>query len=216
MVRRALFLVVVAGCATARQEPHEHDDDGGVDAATQTPADAPRTTPADAPTSVTCTPFTGMLATYSFTGASGSQAQTAASSTATGVVADPITRSPGLTAVSGATSINSSNWPIAAQLDATKYYTLKITPPAGCKLSMTTASIDARASSTGPGMASLATSADGFAAATALSTATPSAPSVAVTNASGAVEIRIYGYAATATGGTLRLQNTVTISGSLQ
>jgi hypothetical protein len=30
------------------------------------------------------------------------------------------------------------------------------------------------------------------------------------------VEIRIYGYAATATGGTLRLQNTVTISGSLQ
>lgn len=214
MVRRALFLVVVAGCATARQEPHDHDD-GGVDAATQ-PADAPRTTPADAPASVTCAPFTGVLATYSFTGATGSQAQTAASSTATGVVADPITRSPGLTAVSGATSINASNWPIAAQLDATKYYTLTITPPAGCKLSMTTASIDARASSTGPGMASLATSADGFAAAAALSTAAPSAPSVAVTNASGAVEIRIYGYAATATGGTLRLQNTVTISGSLQ
>jgi hypothetical protein len=209
--RRVLVVILFVGCATAHQE--SHDDE--IDAAVQTPVDAPRAT-ADAAAPTNACAFSGVLATYSFTGATGTQAQTPATTTATGMIAGPITRAATLTAVSGATSINSSNWPIVAQLDTTKYYAFTLTPPAGCKLSLTSAAIDAKASSTGPMMASLATSSDSYAAKVALATSAPSAPALAIADATTAVEIRIYGYGATSTGGTFRLQNTVTVTGSLK
>jgi hypothetical protein len=39
---------------------------------------------------------------------------------------------------------------------------------------------------------------------------------VSVTSASGQVEIRIYGYSATGASGTMRVQGTFSVSGSLQ
>lgn len=221
MLRRTLLLILFVGCATARQESHG-EQDGNIDASVEPTADANRTMPSDAAgadsgASGTCAnAFTGVLATYSFTGATGNQAQTPATSTATGIVATAITRAPTLTAVSGQTSINSSNWSIAAQLDTAKYYTFSISSPAGCTLSLTSAAIDAKASGTGPAMASVATSSDSYGAVAALSTTGPSSPALAVMDASGAVEIRIYGYAATSTGGTFRIQNTLTVSGSVK
>ena len=157
-----------------------------------------------------------MLATYSFASAAGNQASTAASSTATGVTAAPITRAATLTAVSGANSINSSNWATSATLDPTKYYTFSITPPNGCTMILTSAAIDAKASGTGPASAAIATSGDTFMATSSVSTSAPSTPALTVVGANGSSEIRIYGYAASATGGTMRLQTTLTISGSLQ
>jgi hypothetical protein len=218
MFRLAALLLLASACASAHERPPASDAAGGGsdaahgDAAVQ-PSDAKA---ADAPPSGSCAnPFTGVLATYSFTGAAGNQASTAASATATGMTAGPISRSAGLTAVSGATSINSSGWPLTTTLDPAKYYTLSITPPAGCTLSLTSAAIDAKASGTGPAAGSVATSADNFTAAVTISTAAPSTPALSVSNATGAVEIRIYGYSATAAAGTLRIQNTLTISGSL-
>jgi hypothetical protein len=222
MLCRVLVVTVFASaCATARYEPQA--DDGTHDAAVQGGADAAHqtgdasTASADASSTGTCaSAMTGVLATYSFSGATGTQASTAASSTTAGMVAGSITRSATLTAVTGATSINSSNWPLTPQLDATKYYTLTLTPPSGCKLSLTSATIDTKASSTGPAMASVATNADAYAATVALATSGPSSPALAVVDATGAVEIRFYGYAATSTAGTFRLQNTLTVSGSLK
>jgi hypothetical protein len=43
-----------------------------------------------------------------------------------------------------------------------------------------------------------------------------STPTLVVSHASGTVELRIYGYAATGTSGTMRVENAFTVSGSLQ
>ena len=215
MSRRVLLLTSLLGCATARQES-AGEQDADIDAAMQAMPDAAKPPVDGAPAGTCANAFTGVLATYSFMGATGNQAQSPVTSTATGMIAGAITRSTGLTAVSGATSINSSNWPLTAQLDATKYYTLTITPPTGCTLSLTSAAIDGRASGTGPAMAAVATSADSFAATAAVSVTAASTPALSVMNATGAIEIRVYGYAATATGGTFRLQNALTVTGSLK
>ena len=37
-----------------------------------------------------------------------------------------------------------------------------------------------------------------------------------VTGATTAIEVRVYGYNATGTGGTMRIENTMTVSGSLK
>ena len=104
----------------------------------------------------------------------------------------------------------------AATLDVTKYYTFSITPPSGCAMTLTSAAVDAKSSGTGPTMAAIATSADTYTATAAVSTTAASTPALTVVGATGAIEIRIYGYAASATGGTMRLQTTLSVSGSLQ
>lgn len=202
-------LVLLVGCAQAGESM-----DGMIDAPPMqiTPDARP-----DGMMSGGCaSPFSGTLASWAFTGEPGNQAQTAFTSKATGVTAGAVTRSAGLTAVIGAGSINASGWPMAAQLDPTKYYTVTIAPPAGCTLSITTAFVDARASGTGPTMAAVATSADSYAQTSSVSTTAGTAASVAVANASSTVEVRIYGYAASAAGGTMRLQNQLSFMGSIQ
>jgi hypothetical protein len=160
--------------------------------------------------------FTGVLATWSFTNESGNQTSTAASSAATGVTATAVQRSAGLTPVTGSSSINSSGWPTVATLDATKYYTFSVTPPASCMLAITTLAIDAKASGTGPAMASAATSADAFTQTTALSTSAPGTITLNTNPTTNTVEVRVYGYDASGAMGTLRLQTALTLSGSLQ
>jgi hypothetical protein len=209
-----LFATIFCGaCALGGPGPRTGTPD-----ADETPTvDAPRViSMPDAPPSSACTQaFTGVLATWTLTGQAGSQASTAAASSASGVTAGALSRSAGLTAVSGTGSINSSGWPTASAPDTSKYYTLKITPPAGCNLALSSAAIDVAHSSTGPAMGSIATSADNFVQQLSISTSTASTPSLVVSGGTATLEIRIYGYLASSTSGTMRIQNTFSLTGSL-
>ena len=165
----------------------------------------------------TCTmAFTGVLATWSMVGEPGSQSQTAAFSSAPGVVATSIVRAAPLIVADGIGSINASNWSTDPSPDLTKYFTISIDPAAGCALVVTSVDVDAKSSTTGPLSASLATSVDAFAATSPVSTAMPTTVTTMVTDKTGALEIRIYGYSAAAMTGTLRVQNKLTVSGALQ
>jgi hypothetical protein len=218
----AQFVFGVAACASGGLNGGGGDAPGGGDGPVfhdapqqfDGPADSAQR---DAPAGSCADAFTGVLATWDFTTAPGSQAGNPAKSMATGVTAGMFTRSPaGLTATSGLNSINSSAWPTAAALDATKYYTVTITPPSGCTLSLTSMAIDAKSSGTGPASAVLATSVDQFAATSPIVTSAPSTPTLAISGSAGAVELRFYGYSATSASGTLRVQNTFSVTGSLQ
>lgn len=187
-----------------------NDDEGEL-------ADAPRTssTP-DAPPASSCAQaFTGVLATWTLTGQAGNQASTPASATAPGVTAAALTRSAGLTAVSGADSINASGWPTANMADLTKYYSFAVTPPAGCSLAISSVSIDLARSGTGPALGALATSSDNYAQQILVSTNTASTPSLVASGGTMQLQIRIYGYMASSAAGTLRLENTLSLTGSL-
>ena len=215
-----LGLTALAACATASSSQQQGTADappGHSDGPSGGDGLPPHIDAAiDAPPGSCATPFTGALATWSFTGESGSQAQTAATAMATGVTAGPVSRSSALTVASGVGSINSSGWSTAATLDSTKYYTFSVTPPSGCLMDLTHLSTDLKSSGTGPAKIDVATSADSFAA---TSSATPNAvstPTLTVTGTTATIEIRVYGYMASATSGTLRIQNTLSITGALR
>ena len=195
-----------------RPDASDIDANGTIDA--NTTADA-NTTP-DAPTTGCAHPTSGVLVTFDFTGTTGSQTSTQPKSTATGILGGPISRSAGLTAVAGAGSINSSGWPTTTTLDATKYYTFTITPDPTCVMDLTSMSIDTKASNTGPASAAVATSADNFAGDTTFTPSSVANVTLSVTGANAAIEVRVYGYHASSTSGTFRVQNTFTISGALR
>ena len=221
---RALLLIAISGCASATpteqrglpaDAPHaDPDPDAGEAADAGDLHDAH--VAIDAPAQVTCaTPASGVIATWSFAAENGSQASTPVASASTGVVAGAIARSAGLTAVSGSSSINSSGWPTGA-LDTSRYYTLTITPPAGCTLDLTSVAIDAKASGTGPSAGAVATSADTFAQSAAITTTAPATATLGVTGQTHAIELRVYGFMASSAMGTFRLQNTLALSGSIR
>jgi hypothetical protein len=207
-----LLLPCLGACALGGPDPRRGTSD-----ARETSIDAPGVvTMPDAPPPSGCAQaFTGVLATWSLTGQAGNQASTAAASSATGVTAGVLTRSAVLTAFSGANSINASGWPTASAPEASKYFTVTITPPAGCNLALSSSAIDVAHSSTGPAMGTIATSADNFAQQLAVSTSTASMPSLVVSSFTAQLEIRIYGYFASSTSGTMRIQNTFSLTGSL-
>ncbi len=226
---RSIFVVVMcAGCewgggagVTGRALP---------DASSSLPPDAPHSIGKDAAidaagsgsgTSTCSQPMaSGVLATWAFAGQAGNQATTAAASMAPGSTAGDIGRSSDLVAASGADSINASGWPTAATLDTTKgYFTFTITPPTDCSVSLTQASVQAKESGTGPSTVVAATSADAFAQTSALTVTTvdsTSTPTLSVNDATGSVEVRIFGYGAGSTSGTLRIVGTLTLTGSFQ
>jgi hypothetical protein len=211
-MRWTLVLLSLAACARGRSD--EPVVDGAVTDAPNQGGDA---RPIDAPSSGTCAQaFTGTLATWSFAGQAGNQTSTPATSQATGVTAGPVTRAAALTANPGANSINSTNWPLTATRDATKYYAFTIAPPAGCTLSITGVNIDALSSGTGPASAQISTSADNYVAASSVSTSTAGLVAATVTDASAMVEVRVFGYAATAAGGTMRIQGALSVDGQLE
>jgi hypothetical protein len=213
-VRTHLLLsFTLAACARGT-----HEQPALVDAATDTQVlvDGPAEM-IDAPmhTSTCAMPFTGSLAKWDFTGQPGNQASTPATMNAPGVTAGAVSRAAGLTLVSGTNSINSANWSTAATMDATKYYTFTIAPPAGCMAELTKVTINSSASGTGPTMVSLGTSVDAYA--TTKPVTLGAAFDVAVTaSASQMIELRIYGWAASGTGGTLRVQGTLSVDGELR
>ncbi len=159
--------------------------------------------------------FTGVLASWDFTGESGDQTSTAAKTTATGVTALAVTRASGLTPQSAQNSMSSSGWPTGSAIDKTKYYTVAITPPSGCTIALSQATVSMASSGTGPAKAAIGTSADAFAATTALSVNGTAMPNVTASS-SVQLEVRVFGYNASAANGTMRLQTTLSISGSIQ
>ena len=209
MISRVVF-VGLAACATAI--PPANSADGGTNADAVLDAARVSNTHDAAPTSG-CS-FTGELASWQLTGQSGSETSVAATTMASGVTAGALTRTAALTGTAGSGSINGSNWPTASALDATKYYSFSIEPPTGCSIVLSSISIDAKASTTGPATAVIGTSADNYATTTPVSTSAPSSPSVSVTSA-GSLELRVFGYSATASSGTLRVQNTLTVTGQI-
>jgi hypothetical protein len=160
--------------------------------------------------------FAGALVTFDLSSQTGSETSAAATSSATGVTGGALSRAAALTAESGSGSINSSGWGTTTSADATKYYTFTVTPASGCTVALTTLALDVKASSTGPASGNVATSADSFGvhSTTFAGTATPSV-SLGVSSTS-AIEIRVYGFGASSSSGTFRVENTLTLSGSIQ
>jgi hypothetical protein len=210
MRRLCLVTMFALGCASAGEETTPADAAQKRDAA----IDATEPNGSNGSNSSDPCASSGALATYAFAGETGSQTQTVATTTATGVTAGPLTRAATLTATSGANSMNSTNWPTAAQVDPTKFYAFTITPPSSCGMTISTIALDVKSSGTGPATGALATSSDSFATFKTVSTGAPSTATVDVTS-SAMVEVRVYGYAATSAGGTMRMQSTLTINGAL-
>ncbi len=160
--------------------------------------------------------FSGALVTFDFTGQAGSEASVTATTTAPGITGGVLARAAGLSAVSGANSINSSGWSTAAMADQTLYYTFSVTPAAGCTLSLASLAIQTTASGTGPAHFDVGTSVDNY---TALSTAYGGTSTDTVTlsaTAAGAITIHVFGYAATGSSGTMRVEGTLSLTGSIE
>lgn len=160
-------------------------------------------------------PFNGTLATWDFANEPGNQAQTAAKSSAPGVTAGAISRANSLTANVGGSSINASGWPTGS-IDANRYYTLTIKPPAGCALDVTQVKIDTKTSATGPADGAIGTSDDKFATAVKFTPSSVATVGMSVKGSNTTVEIRIYGYTAGSAAGTMRVQNQLSVVGALK
>ena len=157
----------------------------------------------------------GVLATFDFNGEPGDQSATAVKTSATGITAGEVKRASGLTGVSGSDSMNSSGWSTSSSVDTSKYYTFTITPDSACTLDVTSIAIDTQKSGTGPAKGSVATSKDSFGLKTAFTPGSASNVTTSISGATGALEIRVYGYNASSGSGTFRVQNSLTVSGSL-
>ena len=158
----------------------------------------------------------GELALWDLTGQPGTQTSTAAATTLAGVTAQPLTRSPSLMPSPGTDCISASNWPTGGQPDAASYFTLSLAAPSGCALSLTSIQLDVKSSSTGPTSAVLATSEDGFTQQVPISTTAPGQISLSLTATSGMIELRVSGFAASASTGTMRIENELAIMGTVQ
>ena len=157
----------------------------------------------------------GGLVTFDLSAQPGNEVSAPAMS-ATGLTSGALSRAAALTPELGSGSINSTGWTTSATADASDYYTFTVTPGAGCSITLTSIAIDAKASSTGPSKGDVATSADAFATHSA-SFAGTSTPTVTLTGVggTGAIELRVYGYGAKDPTGTFRIENTLTLSGSI-
>jgi hypothetical protein len=160
--------------------------------------------------------FSGALLTFDLAGQPGNEPSVPATSAAAGVSAGSLSRSTALIAAAGSASINASNWPATGRADPGQYYAFTVTPSAGCALTLASLSIDVRASTTGPSAGDVATSVDGFAHHFGPFGGTTTANvAIPVVGGSGPIEVRIYGFGSSSTAGTMRLQNTLRVSGAL-
>jgi hypothetical protein len=196
--------------------PSPPDADAGAPDTARRPdtAPPPDTGPPDTGSTCATAGFSGALVKFDLSSQPGSETSAAATSTATGVTATALSRSAGLTATTGSGSMNSSNWP--SIVDATRYYHFSIAPPAGCTVALTTLAVDFSASGSGPTTADVATSMDNFAAHKGSMSASGSGSiSLAGVGGTAVIEVRVYGYGASSAAGTFRIQNTLTLSGTL-
>ena len=160
--------------------------------------------------------YSGVLVTFDLSGQPGSEPSVPPASTAAGVTSGALARAAALTAAGGTGSINASGWATSISADPNKYYTFSVAPASGCTFTLASLSIDVSASAAGPGAGDVATSADGFAQHAGAFAGTSSGQvAVAAGRSAGPLEIRIYGYAASGSAGTLRIRNTISLSGSI-
>ena len=155
------------------------------------------------------------LLTFDLSSLSGITTSVMPTTTVAGVTGGALSRSAALTAVSASGGFNSSGWGSGSSADATKYDTFTVIPAAGCTVMLSSVALDVSASGSGPTNGDVATSANAFATHSTAFAGT-STPTVTLTaSGTGAVEVRIYGYGATSSGGTMRIQNTLTLTGSV-
>ena len=81
---------------------------------------------------------------------------------------------------------------------------------------MTSVAIDAKSSGTGPSTAEIATSADQFAQNATISTSSPTTVPIAMSAVSGTLEVRVFGFGATGASGTMRVQGSLTVTGTIE
>ena len=159
--------------------------------------------------------FSGELVRFDLATASGAQADLAPASTATTLGATVLRRG-GVTTVSTNQAMNASDWPTGA-VDLGKHFTFTVTPPAGCVLTVTSLSVDLKASSTGPKAAAVGSSVDGFGARVSvpITSAQVVVPLPGILHVASALELRVFGSAADASSGTLRLEGTLSVTGTV-
>jgi hypothetical protein len=174
---------------------------------------ARNTTPPTATIPVCATPLgSGAYATYDFTGSPGTQNSTAVTTVLPGVTATDVSRSAMLTPTAAVDAISSSDWS-SGPLDPARYYTFTITPMGLCTLRLQSLLINVASNATGPKHVAFATSVDKFAKPVIV------APGYWVITLPAAalapIEVRVYGYDAQLPTGTMRIQNTLTVTGAL-
>jgi hypothetical protein len=160
--------------------------------------------------------FSGTLVTFDLSSEPGNEATAPVTSTATGVTSSALGRAAAINPVNGNGSINGDNWGTGASADPTRYYTFTVTPASGCTLDVTSLTYDVRASSTGPANGDVATSVDSFGTHSAAFAGTSTGTASLGATSSGAIEIRVFGFGATSSAGTFRIENTLSLGGNLQ
>ena len=165
----------------------------------------------------------GTLGNFATTGLSGVSVSIAASNVAPNATFSNLTRGSGLTATSVTNAFNSSGWTTAASPDANDYYEFTITPHTAHQFSASELRIGLQRSSTGPPNVVLRTSLDAFTSNIGPIITPPIAPVAVATfvfdltgvaglqNSSTPVTLRLYGYGASSSAGTLRIERVTTV-----
>jgi hypothetical protein len=160
--------------------------------------------------------FSGTLVTFDLSSEPGNEATAPVTSTATGVTSSALGRAAAINPVNGNGSINGDNWGTGSSADPTRYYTFTVTPASGCTLDVTSLTYDVKASGTGPANGNVATSVDSFGTHSAAFAGTSTGTASLGATSSGAIEIRVFGFGATSSAGTFRIENTLSLGGNLQ
>ena len=163
------------------------------------------------------------IAQWNFDASTAVPTTTAANTTVTNVVyGSGITGTPAYFGGNPSTgkAISNTGWNVTA-IDLTKYLEVSITPSAGFSFNLTNFKFDGLRSSSGATNWAVRSSVDNFSTdimigttGTSFSTNTISLTSSSYQNLSNIVKVRIYGYGATASTGTFRVDN-ITFSGSI-
>lgn len=158
----------------------------------------------------------GLLVTYSFTGAAGSEATLPPDADPANGDASVISRGTGLTPSGAGNTFSSSAWTTETSRDANDYYEFTLTPNNGYLMTLTRVETDERRSDTGIRIWEIYSSVDSYA--TALATFNVSAANVYRTdqgvdlsssfaNLGSGVTFRFYGFDADNVAGTWRVDN---------
>lgn len=216
--------VNVTDCGDGVISGTEACDDGGnatTDGCSATCTVEPGFTCDNDPAPSVCTIAT--LASFSFTGALGTEASFDAD-VVNGLTTIPaMTRGAGVAGESGANAFNSSGWSTTspAEIDLTDFYAFTITPNTNGTVSLTELKFDERRSGSGIRQIAIRSSLDNFAADvftttvpddTLTRTQTVALPA-AFLNSSAAISFRIYGFGSELATGTWRIDNVI-VSGS--
>ncbi len=155
------------------------------------------------------------FAIFTFTGASGDEVTFAPDNQPAHVTISDISRGSSISAQTLSNAFNANNWPESIETDS--YYEITITPDAGYNFSLSSLEFDHRSTSTGPGTWEIRSDVDLDNFATPIDVGNSTQDGVftrnadvdmsAITDQSGAVRIRFYGYNSTSGSGTWALDN---------